>query len=419
MGAYRIVGGNRLEGTIDIEGAKNAVLPILASTILNKGESILKNVPMLRDTKIALEILEHLGCTYSIEGTTVIVNSKNINNFNMPIELVKQMRSSIIFMGALLSAIGECKISLPGGCKLGKRPIDLHLDNLKKLNVEILQKDDIIYAKTNGVVGNRINLTFPSVGATQNLILASVFCDSETIILNPAKEPEIIDLQNYLNEAGAKVVGAGTDKIVIKGVKKLNDVVYNIMPDRIVAGTYLVAGVMTAGEILLNNINYNDMKNITEIIEKTGAKIKVYDNNKILVQGNEKIKSINKIETNPHPKTPTDMQSQFMAMLSIARGRSRIKENLFENRNKQIIELVKMGADIYQIDSTTSVINGVSGLQGKTVYAQDLRGGASLILAGLVASGETKVENSEHIQRGYVKIEEKLSNIGANIKYIN
>ncbi len=417
MGEYRIIGGNALHGEIQIEGAKNAVLPILASTILNRGENVIKNVPMLKDTEIALEILNSLGCSYKKEGTTVIINSENINNFNIPVELVKKMRSSIIFMGALISVLNQCILSYPGGCKLGKRPIDLHIDNLKKLNINIEQKDDLIYCETNEVIGNTINLSFPSVGATENLILASVFAKGETVILNGAKEPEIVDLQEFLNKAGANIKGAGTDKIVIKGVKKLNDVKHTVMPDRIVAGTYLVAGVMTKGEILISGVNCNHLKNITEVIQKTGSTIKQYDNNKILIKGNEVIKCIDVIETNPHPKTPTDMQSQFMSMLSIADGRSKIKENLFENRNKQVTELVKMGANIYQVCNKTSVVNGVKQLEGKTVYAQDLRAGASLILAGLVAKGETVVKNSEHIERGYVKIEEKLSKVGAKIKF--
>ncbi len=418
MGEYKIIGGNKLQGEIQIEGAKNSVLPILASTILNRGESVIKNVPMLKDTKIALQILESLGCTYKVEETTVIINSKNINNFNIPMELVKKMRSSIIFMGALISTLNRCVVSYPGGCKLGKRPIDLHINSLKKLNIQIKQEEDLIYCKTDEIIGNTISLKFPSVGATENIMLASVFCKGETIILNGAREPEIVDLQNYLNKAGANIIGAGTNKIIIKGVKKLNNVEHTVIPDRIVAGTYLVAGVMTKGEILLSNVNCDHLTNITEIIKKTGSQIKCYDNNKILIKGSEVIKSINNIETNPHPKTPTDMQSQFMAMLSIANGRSKIKENLFENRNKQIIELKKMGANIYEICEKTSMINGVLQLNGRTVYAQDLRAGASLILAGLVAEGETTVKNSEHIERGYVKIEEKLSGVGANIKFI-
>ncbi len=419
MGEYKVIGGNKLYGEVTVEGAKNAVLPILASTILNKGQNVIHNVPMLLDTKIALQILEYLGCTYKIEGNTVTIDSSGVNNFDMPIELVKKMRSSIIFMGALISVFKECNISSPGGCKLGKRPIDLHLKNLKQLNININDEGDTIICNTNEIIGNTIELSFPSVGATENLILASVFAKGETVIKNPAQEPEIIDLQNFLNRAGANIKGAGTNEIVIKGVKRLLDVEYTVMPDRIVAGTYLVGAIMTKGDILLSNVNCSDMQPIIDVLKQTGVRIKKYDKeNKISLSSYGIINAIEKIETNPHPKTPTDMQSQFCAMLSIANGKSIVIENLFEDRNKHVAELNKMGANITDLDNRTFIIDGVDELTGQIVEAKDLRGGASLILAGLVAKGETVIKNSEHIERGYVEIQKKLRNLGANIKYI-
>lgn len=419
MGEYIINGGSKLFGELEIEGAKNAVLPILASTILIRGECKIRNVPMLRDTETIIEILEYLGCFVKIDGSTMSINSKNVKKFDVPIELMKKMRSSIIFMGALLSIFNKCIISYPGGCNLGKRPIDLHIDNLKKMNISIKNEDELIICETEKIEKAIINLKFPSVGATENLILASVFVNGETIINNPAKEPEIVDFVNFLNKAGAKIKGAGTEKIIIKGVSKLYDVDYCVMPDRIVAGTFLVAGLMTKGELTLKNVNCKDLKNISKIFERAGSNVKYYEKENIIkLIGGKKIKSIDKIITNPHPEIPTDMQSQFMAMLSTADGQSIIKENLFESRDKQMYELNHMGANIKKLEKNEYVINGVEKLTGREVKAEDLRGGASLILAGLIAEGTTIVKNSEYIERGYVKIEEKLKELGASIKFI-
>ncbi len=419
MGKYIIQGGHKLQGEIGIGGAKNAVLPIIAGSILNRKTCTIHNCPKISDTFLSIKILKHLGCKVVFEGNTLFIDSSNITTTSIPEEFVTPMRSSIIFLGSLLGREKECNVGYPGGCELGKRPIDLHLLGLKALGASIKETDEGIHAKTQELVGTTINLTFPSVGATENIMLASVLAKGETIINNPAKEPEIVDLQNFLNTMGAKVSGAGTNKIVIEGVLSLNDLEYTVSCDRIVTGTYIFGTIMTGGEVFFKNVGEREIGTYKKEILLTGATITTKDNG-IIVKAPEIISHIPIVSTEPHPGFPTDMQSQLVALLSVANGNSMVIENIFESRNKHIEELKKMGADIkIAYDNKTFEINGVKRLIGTTVEAKDLRGGAALVLAGLVADGVTVVKNSEYVQRGYENISIDLNILGANVKYVD
>lgn len=417
MGKYIIKGGNKLNGEVFISGAKNAVLPILASTILNSGICILKNVPMLLDTFVAMDILRDLGCKVTYGENTVVINSKDMNKTNVKEELVKKMRSSIIFLGAIISRFKEASISYPGGCNLGKRPIDFHLEAFKKLGIKIDDNQNVIKASVNEIKENTIDLPFASVGATQNIILASIFVKGKVVIKNCAKEPEIIDMVKFLRKMGANIYGEGTDTITIKGVEKLKDIVeYTVMPDRIEAGTFLCMSAITNGNIKVNGIAPHYLSSLTDILEQMGCEI-IKNKESIKIKNIKNLKCIDFLETKPYPYFATDLQPQIMALLSTLDGISVIKENIFEARNKHIPELNKMGCNILE-DNNIFVINGVNSLTGKNVFAKDLRGGASLIMAGLFAEGETVVDGACYINRGYEYLDKKLSILGADIKYI-
>lgn len=419
MGEYHVCGQKKLSGELSIGGGKNAILPILAATILNGDTSVITNFPKILDTTISIEILEALGCKTKVEKDTLIVNSKPMLETEVPANLVKKMRSSFIFLGGVLGRFKKVRISYPGGCELGSRPVDLHLKALRQMNVNITEEHGFINCETDRLIGAKINLDFPSVGATENIMLAAVFAEGETIINCAAKEPEICDLQVFLNGCGAKVKGAGTDTIVIEGVKKLHGVEHIVMPDRIVAGTYLVAAAITKGSVTLTNVNPAHLYPITSKLLETGCIVKE-EKNIITLQAPGKLKSVNRLVTLPHPGFPTDMQPQLMALLSIANGTSVIEETLFESRNKHISELTRMGANILvSTDGKTFIIRGVKKLKGATVSSKDLRGGAALILAGLTAEGNTIVTNSEHIERGYDSIEKALQQMGASIKFVD
>ncbi len=419
MGKYIIQGGHKLQGEIGIGGAKNAVLPIIAGSILNKKTCTIHNCPKISDTFLSIEILKHLGCKVVFEGNTLFIDSSNIVTTSIPEEFVTPMRSSIIFLGSLLGREKECNIGYPGGCELGKRPIDLHLMGLSLLGAELEESDEGIHARANGLIGTTVNLKFPSVGATENIMLAAVLAEGETVINNPAKEPEIVDLQNFLNTMGARIKGAGTNKIIIEGVSSLRDLEYTVSCDRIVTGTYIFGTIMTGGEVFFNNVGEREICTYKKQILLTGATITEKDDG-ILVKAPSIISHIPIVSTEPHPGFPTDMQSQLVAMLSIANGNSMVVENIFESRNKHIAELNKMGADIkIAFDNKTFEINGVKKLIGTTVEAKDLRGGAALVLAGLVAEGITIVRNSEYVQRGYENISIDLNMLGAKVKYVD
>ncbi len=420
MGEYHIVGGNKMEGEITVQGAKNSILPIIAGSILVDEQVIIKNTPKINDTFIAVEMLRSLGSDVKLVGNTLEVHNKDLTNNSIDEELVEQMRSSIIFLGAMIGRFKECQIGYPGGCELGARPIDLHLKGLRALGVEITEKHGYIHAKVKELVGAKITLDFPSVGATENIMLASVYAKGETIIYNPAKEPEIIDLQDFLNMQGADIKGAGTDKIIISGVTKLFPKPYKVMSDRIVTGTYLTACAMVGkgSNITLTNVNIPYVKQIVYKLEEAGCTFKEYEKDKIIMIHSPNILDpIEKLITLPYPGYPTDMQSQMMSLMTVANGTSILVETIFESRNKHISELQKMGAKIFlSNDGMTSVVKGVKKLKGTVVYAKDLRGGASLVLAGLVAEGNSTVKNSYHIERGYEDIARDLSQLGCKIK---
>ncbi|MDR1689519.1 MAG: UDP-N-acetylglucosamine 1-carboxyvinyltransferase, partial [Clostridiales bacterium] len=345
MGEYHIKGGRRICGEIPINGAKNAILPILASVVLNPGVSVIHNCPKISDTKVSVDILRAIGCKVNEEGKTLIIDAGGVNVSDVPADLVKEMRSSFIFLGGVLGRLGRVKICKPGGCELGERAVDLHLSGLAKLGVKVCDEDGVIECTADKITGCRINLSFPSVGATENLMLAGIYGEGETIISNAAKEPEIVDLQNFLNICGAKVKGAGTTEIVVTGVKKLHDGEYTVMPDRIVAGTYLVASAITNGEITLNNIEKEHLYPITDKLMETGCKINFTGKSVTLTAPDGRLKAIDELITNPHPGFPTDMQPQFVTLLSIASGTSIITETIFNERDKHIYQLKQMGAD--------------------------------------------------------------------------
>lgn len=416
MSSYIIEGGHKLEGTVKISGSKNAALPILAATVLNVGKTTLYNVPNIQDTQMMFKILETLGGKVEKKNNKIIIDTSKINKFEIPEELMHKMRSSVILAGALLGRYKKAIFSYPGGCDIGSRPIDLHLRSFEKLGINVVQNYGNIICDAEKIKGEKIDLDFPSVGATENAILASVLAEGTTTITNAAREPEIIDLQNFLNKMGAKIIGAGTNEIRITGVKKLKDISYNIMPDRIETGTFLCLAVATKGNLILENTNAEHITPVITKLQEAECKIEI-EKNKIKINSNKKIKALD-IKTMPYPGFPTDMQSVFSAMLTTAKGTSIIVENIFENRFKYTQELNKMGAKI-TVEGKSAIIRGVRKLYGANVKATDLRGGAALVLAGLSAKGITKVENIEYILRGYENFDKKLRNINANIQMIN
>ena len=416
MASYIIKGGEKLEGIVKISGSKNAALPILAATVLNVGKTTLYNVPNIQDTQMMFKILETLGGKVEKKNNKIIIDTSKINKFEIPEELMHKMRSSVILAGALLGRYKKAIFSYPGGCDIGSRPIDLHLRSFEKLGINVVQNYGNIICDAEKIKGEKIDLDFPSVGATENAILASVLAEGTTIITNAAREPEIIDLQNFLNKMGAKIIGAGTNEIQITGVKKLKDISYNIMPDRIETGTFLCLAVATKGNLILENTNAEHITPVITKLQEADCKIEI-EKNKIKINSNKKIKALD-IKTMPYPGFPTDMQSVFSAMLTTAKGTSIIVENIFENRFKYTQELNKMGAKI-TVEGKSAIIRGVRKLYGANVKATDLRGGAALVLAGLSAKGVTKVDDIEYILRGYENFDKKLRNINADIQMID
>lgn len=415
MARLIISGGSKLEGEIESQGAKNSVLPILAATILNGGKNVIYNCPELRDVRITVEVLKSLGCSVKREGKVLMVDSGNISEFTIPDDLMRQMRSSIIFLGAILARFGRAVVSLPGGCEIGNRPIDLHIKALKMLGVEITEAHGYIDCKAEKTHGENIHLDFPSVGATENIMLAACMAEGTTVITNAAREPEIVDLENFLNKMGARISGAGSDVIIIEGVKKLYAVEHTIIPDRIAGATYLLAGAITGGNIILRNTNSEYMGAILSALKEMGCKIYSEKNRVILTVPVKRLQSAGKLLTMPYPGFPTDIQSPFMALASVAEGTGIFVENIFENRYQHVEELVRMGADI-RVDGRVAVVCGVAHLSGAKVVAKELRGGAALVLAGLSAEGVTEIDNVKYIDRGYEEIEKYLSVCGANIR---
>ena len=410
-------GGKRLEGKVKISGAKNAVLPIIAASLLGTSPSILEEVPDLEDVRTISEVLGHLGVKVSNGGNnTLNIDSSVISSCEAPYELVRKMRAAFLIMGPLLARCGKAKISLPGGCAIGTRPIDLHLKGFDALGAKIDCGEGYIEASApNGLKGARIYLDFPSVGATENIIMAACMAEGQTILENPAHEPEIIDLVNYLNVMGANIKGAGTNIIKIEGVKALKGCNYTIIPDRIEAGTYMVAAAMTNGDVYIENALSEHLKPVIAKLKEAGVFIQE-EINGIRVKGTGNIKAVD-IKTLPYPGFPTDMQAQLMAMLTIAGGSGIVSETVFENRFMHVDELKRMGANI-KVDGRSAIVDGVKKLSGCQVKATDLRAGAAMVLAGLVAEGETQIGCIHHIDRGYDGLVDKLCNLGADIKRI-
>ena len=410
MDKIRIKGNANLKGNIDVPGSKNASLPILVSSLLSKNNLTLMNVPNLADIETMIKLLESFGVKTNNNGKKIILNARNIENKTAEYDLVRKMRASILVLGPLLSRFKEAKISLPGGCAIGTRPIDIHLSALSKLGVNFEIENGFVkgYVRKK-LCGSIINLPFPSVGATENILMASCLAEGTTIINNPAKEPEIIDLANALNVMGAKIFSAGSDTITIHGVKHLGEAEYNIMFDRIVAGTFILAAVMTNNEFIINKIDPSSLSSLIETLNTMNAKLKI-NQDSIKVLRSNKIIGTN-VETAPYPGFPTDLQAQIMSLMSIADGPSTIIEKIFENRFMHVAELNRLGADI-KIQKDKAFINGNRKFKGAQVMASDLRASVSLILAGLCAEGDTVVNRVYHLDRGYEKIEETLGKCG-------
>lgn len=415
MSSFVVKGGNRIEGEIDVQGAKNDVLPILAATILNGGKNVIHNCPELRDVNITIEVLKNLGCSVTKQGGILVVDSSDINGYTIPDELMRQMRSSIIFLGAIISRFKKAVVSMPGGCEIGNRPIDLHLKALKQLGVRITESHGYINCEVDKLEGGNIHLDFPSVGATENIMLAACMAEGITTVTNAAREPEIVDLECFLNRMGAKISGSGSDVIRIEGVKRLYGVEHTIIPDRIAAATYLSCAAITSGQLILRHVNPGHMDAMTAVLKEMGCKIYDEKNRIIISSPKGKLKNVKRIVTMPYPGFPTDIQSPFMSLSAISDGTCVYVENIFENRFQHVEELVRMGADI-KVDGRIAVVQGVKKLSSARVEAKDLRGGAALIVAALSAEGITTVENAKYIDRGYEYIEKYLSICGVNIK---
>ena len=414
---FKIIGGESLKGEVSIGGAKNAVLKLLAATILVKGSTKIYNVPRLTDVEIMLNVLSDLGasCVYDKQEKSVVVNAANISSITAKYELVSKMRASFIILGALMSRCREAIVALPGGCAIGERRVDFHIKGLEALGAKIKIENGYVHAKASKLVGTDIYLDIPSVGATENLMLASVTAEGSTRIQNAAQEPEIVDLANFLNTLGADISGAGTSEIVINGVRAedLHSVEYTTIPDRIEAGSFMAAVVATRGKAIIKNVYPAHLTFFNDKLIKMGASIKLVEPTTIEVSCKNKLNSINFV-TQPYPGFPTDLQAIAMTLLTTANGVGIITESLYENRFMQVPDLRRMGADIHQ-DRNHAIVKGVKNLTGATVAASDLRAGAALVIAGLMANGETIVEKLHHIDRGYEEFEQKLSALGAKI----
>ena len=413
-----INGGRRLYGEVEIQGSKNSTLPILAATVLVKGVSVIHNCPDLSDVNAAIEILRHLGCLVKRENNTLIVDSSCVSCYNIPDCLMREMRSSIVFLGSVLGRTGRAVLSSPGGCEIGLRPIDLHLSSLRSLGVQIDESHGSINCKLeSAIVGGVISLSFPSVGATENIILACAISKGRTVILNAAREPEIKDLADFLNACGGRISIGSQGTVIIDGVDELHSTEHRVISDRIVAQTYMCAVVSATGEVTIKNIDTSAFMSSLPLFEAMGCEIR--DNKEVLkIKMNSRPKAVRDIRTMPYPGFPTDAQAPVMACLCKGEGTSVIVENIFESRFKHVPELTRLGAKI-KIEGKVALIDGSENLYGAAVTAPDLRGGAALIIAGLGANGETIIDGLWHIDRGYENIENTFSALGADIKRID
>ncbi len=413
MEKLEIYGGRKLSGKITVESAKNAILPMIAGALLTNEEVIIANCPKISDVFSMIEILTNLGVDIFFQENNLIINSSRINSCVVKKEHSKKLRSSIFLLGALLSRLKKAEVFLPGGCAIGQRSIDIHLTSLEKLGVKIDVDEDAVRAQCDNIKGNLIVLKYPSVGATENCMLASVFCKGETVIKNCAKEPEIENLMKFLNFLGAKIYGGGTGTVIVEGVKKLHGGTFVPIGDRIEAGTYLLATAITGGEIEISNIKAQNIVSLMNKLCNNTCKFK--QNNDIIYYKSRGVVSPLEVSTGPFPDFPTDLQSPIMAYLTVACGKSIITENVFEKRFEQVSDFVNMGADI-SVKERVAVINGVKKLKGANVFAKDLRGGAGLVIASLIAEGKSCVYGLEYIDRGYYNFTEKLLSLGADVK---
>ncbi len=413
-----IQGGARLHGEVTISGAKNAALPILCAALLAETPLKLSSVPKLKDVGTTINLLQHMGVVVTRNADKVDLDASNIKILEAPYEMVKTMRASILVLGPLLARFGKARVSLPGGCAIGSRPVDLHIKGLQAMGANIHIEHGYIEASAEHLPNKRLQgaryyMDLVTVTGTENLMMAAALAQGTTVLENAAKEPEVVDMADCLIKMGAKIKGAGTDVITIEGVDKLNGAEHQVVCDRIEAGTYMVAAAMTGGEVKLLNVSAHLLDAVIEKLREAGATV-LSDANTITVKSDGKLKAVN-IRTAPHPAFPTDMQAQFMALNTVASGVSKVTETIFENRFMHVQEMQRLGADI-DIDGNTALVKGVSELEGATVMATDLRASASLVLAGLVAKGQTVIERIYHLDRGYEDLEEKFNALGANVK---
>jgi UDP-N-acetylglucosamine 1-carboxyvinyltransferase len=415
LNSIKISGGTPLCGEVVVQGSKNAALPMIAASILCEGVSVLHNCPHIIDVNNMVEILRTIGCKVVWEENSLIIDSTYVNSYEIPTQLADKMRSSILMSGALLGRMKNAVISYPGGCVIGERPIDLHLTAFKQMNIGINEREDGLVANTVEIKGNTIDLAIPSVGATENIMLAGVCATGTTIIKNAAKEPEVEELSRFLNKMGGDVKGAGTNTITIKGVKKLHGAQVQIVSDRIAAGTYMLAAIGTRGKITLENAPISHLDALFQIINEMGGTYRIKDNY-VVINGENAVNAVADVKTSVYPGFPTDLQSQLLSVLSIAKGESKVSESIFEARFKTVEWLQKMGANIV-LDNNHAKVTGVTSLHGENVEAKELRGGAALIIAGLIARGNTTISNAYYIQRGYEDICKDLAMLGADIHY--
>jgi len=411
-------GGRRLEGELTVHGAKNSALPLLSASVLAHGETVLHNCPCLTDVDAACRILSTLGCRCRRSGGTVSVEASNVTGSEIPDNLMREMRSSIVFLGAVLGRTGRCKLSFPGGCELGARPIDLHLSSLEKMGAVITEEHGYLDCSAgNGLHGAKITLSFPSVGATENILLAAATANGCTEIHNAAREPEISDLAEFLNKCGAKIRGAGDCVIQIEGVSRLEPCEHSVIPDRIVAGTYLCAAAITGGELILTHCEPSHLIGFTNVLEAMGARMYSYGGGKLYISCKRRLSAPPTIRTMPYPGFPTDIQAPFMALCTTAEGTSVFVETIFENRFRHVPELVRLGSRI-KTEGRVCVVQGVRKLSGAKVCAAELRGGAALVTAALAAEGTSEITGLNYIDRGYEAIETALRSVGADIKRV-
>ncbi len=414
MSVLLVEGGRRLQGTVAIQGAKNSVLPILAAAILAADVCVLHNCPQLSDVDASIGILRHLGCLVQQEGDQITVDSRSLSREEIPHKLMREMRFSVIFLGAILARMGKAKLSMPGGCELGPRPVDLHLAALRAMGAEILENGGDLDCQTAALHGCEITLSIPSVGATENAMLAAMGAKGTVRIENAAREPEIVDLQNFLREMGADVFGAGTSTVVIRGGGRLHSCEHTILPDRIVAATWMAAVAAAGGEALLTGGVPEQVSTVTAILREAGCQIRT-DEDRIWISREGPLRSVRPIRTQPYPGFPTDAQPPLMAAMTLAKGSTIFVETMFENRFRHVGELTRMGAEIRVVDRV-AVVSGKETLSGASVEAADLRGGAALVIAALAAQGESRISGMHHVDRGYCKLEETLARLGTQVK---